>query len=94
MESQDPSEGKSLDRLPGIKDSMLFTGFSWYADYPAHIAGDPTLAKKELGELIFGITVSNTVDAIKAVKADKMSEKFVKEFAEYSKHPNADLKHS
>lgn len=94
MGNQDPSEGKNLNRLPGINDSMLFTGFNWYADYPAHIAGDPTLAKKELGELIFGITVGNTVEAIKAVKADKMSEKFVKEFAEYSKHPKADVKHS
>jgi len=93
MNEQDPAEGISMERLADIENCNLFTGFGWYAKYPAHFSGDHTTATKEVGAAIFEMTVANVTDALKAIKADKMSPRFAKEFAEYSKNPSAGLKH-
>ena len=82
-----------MDRLPAIKDAKLFTGFNWYASYPAHFAGDPTGATPELGKLVFDFAVQNIAKAIKAVKEDDMSSQFIREFADYGRNPRADLTH-
>jgi len=92
-EAQDPVEGQSLNRLADIEKAQLFTGFSWYANYPAHFAGDPTLATPELGKMLFNMTVENTACAIKAIKSDKASEKMRQEYIEYGRNPSAGLKH-
>ena len=94
MKQQDPAEGTMLGRLPEIEKQNLFTGFNWYANFPAHFAGDPSPASADIGAAIFDMAVGNVVNAIKAVKADTMSPQFVKEFAEHGKNPSAALKHS
>ncbi|MCL2420282.1 MAG: creatininase family protein [Defluviitaleaceae bacterium] len=94
IKDQDPAEGRSLNRLTEVEKAGLFTGFSWYANFPAHFAGDPTLATPELGEIIFNAAVENTVDAIKAIKADEVSQQFVQEYAGFGRKPTAGLKHS
>jgi len=87
MDQQDPKEGAALGRLEDISKNHMFTGFSWYANFPEHIAGDHTAATPELGKLIFDLTVENTANAIKAIKADDMSPQFVKEYAQYGNNP-------
>jgi len=82
--AQDPEEGRALGRLKGVQDAGLFTGFNWYADYPHHFAGDHTNATQELGEMIFNMLVQNTINCIKAVKADDESAKLSAEFKERS----------
>ena len=94
MEAQDPKEGQGLNRLSKIHEAKLFTGFNWYASYPAHIAGDPSLATPELGEMIFCMATENTVEAIRAIKADDVSGRLQREFAGYGKKPDASIKHS
>jgi len=86
-EAQDPAEGRDLGRLAGIKEEGLFTGFNWYASYPNHYAGDHSLATPELGKKIFDMIVDNTVQKIKAVKADGESIELINEFAARGKTP-------
>ena len=93
MKDQDPAEGQNLNRLPDIEKANLYTGLSWYANFPSHIAGDPTLATPEFGKMYFNMTVENTACAIKAVKADKVSEKLLQEHIVYGRKPSAGLKH-
>jgi len=87
IDQQDPKEGEAMGRLASIDKNHLFTGFSWYANFPEHIAGDHTAATPELGKLIFDLTVENTANAIKAIKEDNMSAQFVKEYAQYGNDP-------
>ena len=94
MGEQDPAEGRNLNRLPGIGGAGLFTGFNWYANFPSHFAGDPSPATPELGEMIFNMSVENTVAAIRAIKADEVSGQLTKEYAGYGRKPSAGLRHS
>ena len=87
MDTQDPKEGASLDRLDNIEKHSLFTGFNWYAKYPAHFAGDPTGANPELGKMIFDMAVDNVAAAIKAIKEDNVSPQFIKEYVQYGNNP-------
>lgn len=93
MEWQDPAEGTSMERLAEIEAQNLYSGFNWYAKFPAHFAGNPSLASAEIGAAIFDMVVNNTADAIKAVKADTMSPGFVKEFAKFSQNPSRSFEH-
>ena len=77
---QAPQEGRSLERLAGLRDKNVFTGFNWYAQYPCHIAGDPSPASAELGRIIFDMMCENLVEIIREIKADETSEKMIKEF--------------
>jgi creatinine amidohydrolase len=86
-DTQDPPEGKDQSRLADIKKEGLFTGFNWYASFPNHYAGDHSLATPELGKKIFTMVVENTVQKIKAVKADDESLVLVNEFAARGKSP-------
>jgi creatinine amidohydrolase len=80
MENVNPGESKAQGRLAQLKENGVITGFSWYADYPYHFAGDPRTASAELGKVIFDIMCGNLVEIIRAVKADDASEKMIKEF--------------
>jgi creatinine amidohydrolase len=79
---QDPSEGRDLGRMAGIKKEGLFTGFNWYASFPNHYAGDHTKATPEIGKRVYEMAVANAAAKIKAVKADNESLALVKEYAE------------
>jgi len=86
-EIQDPAEGRDLGRLANVKEEGLFTGFNWYASFPNHYAGDHSLATPELGKKIFDMAVDNTVQKIRAVKADSESIELINEFAARGKTP-------
>ena len=77
LERQKVSESASLNRLKEIQSAGLFTGFSWYSNYPHHVAGDPTRATGEFGKYIFDVFLANTVNVINTVKADKTSLKLI-----------------
>jgi len=87
MDAQDVKEGASLGRLDDVQKHNLFTGFNWYANFPAHFAGDPTGANPELGKMIFDMAVGNVSAAIKTIKEDNASPQFAKEYAEYGNDP-------
>ena len=82
-----PGEGtKPLGRLKDIP--QMFTGMSWYANYPEHYAGDARTASAEKGEKLLGLMVDSLVDFIRAVKADEVVPALEKEFFDRAKHPN------
>jgi len=80
LEKAKISESKNLDRLKDLQNLGIVTGFDWYSKYPHHFAGDPSRATAEHGKFIFDILVTNTVNAINAIKADKTSLKLINEF--------------
>lgn len=80
LEKQDVSESISMDRLKELRERGVFTAFDWYAEYPHHIALDPSRAKAEHGEFIFNIVCNNLVDIINEVKKDDVSHKLIEEF--------------
>ena len=78
-----PLETISLGRLDYLKDAGLYTGISWYADYPNQIAGDPSNASIERGKWINERNVKRLVNAVRVVKDDNVSLKLLEEY--YSK---------
>lgn len=80
MEKTTVSESVSMERLNSMQELGVFTGFDWYADYPHHFAGDPSLATAEHGEFIFNILRDNVVKVINEIKADNMSSKLIEEY--------------
>ena len=77
MDSAKNESGKNLNRLD-IKN--VYTGIWWYADFPNHYAGEGDKATSALGKLVAEHTISQFIDAIKAVKADDKTLKLQKEF--------------
>ncbi len=65
----------------------VYTGIWWYAKFPNHYAGDGSVATKELGEFDMKAATANLANAIRAVKADKVSPRLQQEFFERAKHP-------
>ena len=87
METVDTSQSKSLERLAQLQEKGVNTGFNWYSEYPWHFAGDPTGASAELGKTIFDMSCENLIEVIRAVKADDISEKLIREFALAGRNP-------
>ena len=79
----DLSEVYEQKRLDHFAENYLYCAIGWYADHPAHIAGNPSLANKEKGKLLTDIYVSNLAKAIKTLKDDDVALKLQEEF--YSK---------
>ena len=65
----------------------LYTGIWWYARFPNHYSGDGSVATKELGNYQMNWWIETLGKAIRAVKADDVSQKLQNEFYEKSKHP-------
>lgn len=80
LEKQDVSESVSMERLKELRELGVFTAFDWYAEYPHHIACDPSKAAAGYGKFIFDIICGNVVKVIDEVKSDKMSAKLIDEF--------------
>ena len=85
-----------LDRAAGESGSDLarqklpegvYTGIWWYARFPNHYSGEGAAAAKELGEWNMKTSISELVEAIRAIKADDASLKLQNEFYEKSRHP-------
>ena len=79
-----------MHRLDEITQAGLYTGISWYADYPEQIAGDPSNASKERGVWINERNVQRLVNSIKIVKEDEKALFLLKEY--YSKHEKTERK--
>ena len=80
MDRVKTDESASLGRLDATKNLGVYTGFDWYADYPHHFAGDPSLATMEQGKFIFDILVDNVVNVLREVKADTVSQMLIDEY--------------
>ena len=79
-----------MHRLDEITQAGLYTGISWYADYPEQIAGDPSNASKERGVWINERNVQRLVNSIKIVKEDEKALFLLKEY--YGKHKKIESK--
>jgi len=87
-DQQDPKKSYSLGRLDSVKAHGIRTGFDWYADFPAHFAGDFTGATPEVGKMLFDMSVDNLAEAIKTIKNDDVSPQLAAEYAGYGKNPD------
>lgn len=85
MDRAQNESGRDLGRqnLP----EGVYTGIWWYARFPNHYSGDGSLASKALGEFDVKIMADEIVEAIKAIKADRVSLPLQNQFYEDSKHP-------
>ena len=84
---RDPSDGAPrghLKRLGGVKNS-----FSWYADHPTHLKGDPRSASAEKGALALEMIAKHVARQVKAIKEDDVSAALAKEFYDAGEHPQA-----
>ena len=66
-----------------------YTAIWWYAKYPNHYAGDAKDADAELGKVIFDQHCKQLSEVIKAVKADKVTQKLQNDFYQESASPQA-----
>jgi creatinine amidohydrolase len=87
MGNVNPDECLSLERLRGLQDSGVFTGFNWYSMYPHHIAGDPRTAAAEFGAEIFEILSENAANVINKIKADKVTPALIEEYNKLGEKP-------
>lgn len=86
MDRINVEETKAKHRLDHIKETGLYTGIGWYADYPAQIAGDPSKANQERGIYVNNNTINRLSKAVKAVKEDTTALELLNEY--YIKHKN------
>ena len=86
MDKINVEETKAKHRLDHVKNTTLYTGIGWYADYPNQIAGDPSNADVERGKYINEIIISRLAKAVKTIKEDETSLKLLNEY--YQKHKN------
>jgi creatinine amidohydrolase len=67
--------------LPIHDTSLLgYTGYWWYAKYPEHITGSPSLGSREKGEKALEAAVADVADLIKRIKEDTLVPSLQKEF--------------
>jgi creatinine amidohydrolase len=85
MDRINAKAGMNSQRLPHLSD--VFTAINWYADYPNHQAGDPSLATKEKGERLLALMAEKTAALIKAVKDDNMAGALREEFFDRAEKP-------
>ena len=85
MERANNESGNSLNRLQHLP--YLFSGISWYAQYPNHYAGDAKDANTTIGELSIEGRSQQLCEIIKAVKKDQTAIRLQNEFYLESQTP-------
>jgi len=80
MDRQDSSTGYRQNQLASLKKHSVFSGLTWYGDFPEHYAGDHTKANAELGKLIVDVTSETLCEIVKNVKADGITPALFKEY--------------
>jgi creatinine amidohydrolase len=80
--SESGADQKRLDLPAGV-----YTGIWWYARFPEHYAGDGTPANLALGEFDMKAWSDGIANALRAIKADRMSPRLQQEFFEKAKKP-------
>lgn len=73
-------ETKATKRLDHIAENCLYTSIGWYANYPAQIAGDPSLASIEKGKYLNDFCVDRLAKAIKVIKEDEKAFELLNEY--------------
>jgi creatinine amidohydrolase len=82
---RDVSDGNARNRLKNLDG--VSNSFSWYANYPTHLAGDPRLGATEKGAWWLEAAANELAHQIKKVKEDDMSAALAKEFYDAAEHP-------
>lgn len=84
MDQVNERSGKRLGRLQHLAglQSGQETPISWYANFPDHYAGDALPATAIKGEQFLDHLARRLVDAIRAVKADRVAPTLYQEFFE------------
>jgi creatinine amidohydrolase len=80
--SESGADQNRVDLPPSV-----YTGIWWYAKFPEHYAGDGAPATTELGEFDMKAWTEGVANAIRAVKADQVSQRLQNEFFEKAKQP-------
>lgn len=70
MDQLKPDTSYPLKRLAHIDN--LFSGLSWYANYPQHYVGNANYASAEKGKILVEAEVKAFAEFIKAVKSDQV----------------------
>ncbi len=65
----------------------VYTGIWWYAKFPDHYAGDGAAGNAALGEFDMNAWADGVADAIRAIKADRISPQLQEEFYAKAGHP-------
>src|ERR1700682_2188139 len=76
------TDQKRLDLPAGV-----YTGIWWYARFPEHYSGDGTASNLALGEFDMKAWSDGIANALRAIKADRMSPRLQQEFFEQAKKP-------
>ena len=57
-----------------------YTGYWWYAKFPEHVSGCPSLASREKGEKAMEAAAADVAEIIRKIKADTLTPSLRKEF--------------
>ena len=80
MEALRPQDGHSLGRMDAYGKTGAYAGISWYASYPCQLAGDPSEATVQKGELLLNAYVNNLVKLFDLLKKDDVPGELQEEF--------------
>jgi creatinine amidohydrolase len=79
--------GRSLERMKAFKEAGLYTGISWYADYPGHFAASKAPFSPEKGEIVIDNHVDFLIGQIRLVKEDDTPTTLYREFHQRARKP-------
>ena len=82
-----PDYGKPLGRMNAFKELGLYTGISWYSDYPGHLAASRVPFTAEKGESLVRDHVEFLIRQIRLVKEDDTPLTLYREFHERAERP-------
>lgn len=80
--SESGADQNRLDLPAGV-----YTGIWWYAKFPDHYAGDGSAANTALGEFDMNAWADSIANAIRSIKADRVSPRLQDEFYQKSRQP-------
>jgi len=80
MDRQDSAAGYRRNPMPALKKHNVFTGLTWYGNFPDHYAGDHTKATAELGKVIVDVTSDMLCEIIRNVRADDVTPALYKQY--------------
>jgi len=69
-----------IEPLHDTSSLGVYTGYWWYALYPEHVNGCPSLASREKGEKAMEAATMDVVEIIQKLKADTLTPSLQKEF--------------
>ncbi len=73
-------DGFPLGRMDDFAQLGIFCGISWYASFPEQMAGEPSKASAERGEMLLNFYVKHTADILRKMKSDELPNELQEEF--------------